>query len=233
MIKEAIHSVLHSVGYDITRYEPDAYRHGFNAQHLARIAQPRTVFDVGVGNGTYPLYNAYPKARFVLVEPVREYEPTIQKIEREFSCLTYYAAVGSKEGETEFTVDLDDPEKSSLQVRTGLTTRAHNVAKRRIPVTTLDHIVAEHPELERPILLKLDTEGHELEALKGATSLLRETDVVIAEVSVAKRFENGYGFSDIVLFMRDHGFRVSDILNIAHSETEPEPRHMDVMFKKA
>ena len=231
-MKTLIRGVVHRLGYDINRWQPDRVERGFNAPHLATICQPRTVIDVGVGFGTYPLYEAFPDARFILVEPLRDYEPTIDEIRARYDCRVYYQAVGSAEGELEFTVDLDDPEKSSFEERSRLTPREHTVEKRRVPVTTLDTILRDNPDLQRPVLLKLDTEGHELEALRGATELLAVADMVIAEVSVAHRFTGGYRFEDMILWMREHGFRMADILSISHAEGELVPRHMDVVFTR-
>lgn len=231
-IKSFVRRVLNRLGYDIVRWRLDVQPRGFNSAHLSTICRPQTVFDIGVGNGTYALYEAFPDAKFILVEPVREYEETINRIKAQYECRVYYKAVGSAEGQLELTVDLDDPEKSSLETRARLTAREHSLEKRIVEVTTLDAIMRANPDLKRPVLVKLDTEGHELEALRGGTELLRIADMVICEVSVAKRFEGGYGFEDIIGYMSSNGFRLADILSIAHATGEIEPRHMDVVFTR-
>jgi FkbM family methyltransferase len=231
IIRRAILWVFHRYGYDVIR--PDPNPRGFNARHLATICKPKTVFDVGVADGTPELYAAYPKAKFVLVEPVREYQPQIDKIMAQYDCRVFWKAAGSQQGEAEITVDVTDPQKSSLETRATVTKRDHKLEKRKIEITTLDSILRECGNVEGPILVKIDTEGHELDTLKGATELLRRADFVIAEVSVApKRFEGGYAFEDVVMLMRDAGYRVADILSIAHAPDELEPHHMDVVFKK-
>ncbi|HEX6693818.1 MAG TPA: FkbM family methyltransferase [Longimicrobiales bacterium] len=206
------------------------HERGFNAWYLSRIANPRTVFDIGVGNGTYALYEAFPDARFILVEPVREYARVIDEISSKYDCRVYYNAVGAVPGRLEFQVDTTDPEKSSFESREQLTVRDHEIEKREIEVITLDSILCDLQEIEKPVLVKIDTEGHEISALRGATRLLEITDMVIAEVSVARRFVGGYSFEDMILFMKDHGFQVADILAIAHADGELKPRHMDVVF---
>jgi hypothetical protein len=99
-------------------------------------------------------------------------------------------------------------------------------------VTTLDTIYAENPGLSTPILIKVDTEGSDLEVLQGGIELLRVTDTVIVEVSISRRFEEGYTFEDMVLFMKQNGFYVYDFLNIAYFREELRPRFADVVFKK-
>ena len=229
-IRKLVLAAINRAGYDLVR--PDPEPRGFNARHLASVARPRTVFDVGVASGTPPLYEAWPEARFILVEPVEAFAPDLARLGERYDCRVYQKAVGRTAGFFEMTVDVDDPEKSSLAVRTAVTARDHALVKKRIEVTTLDAILHENPDLEPPFLLKLDTEGHELEALRGASDLLEVTDTVIAEVSVAERFEGGYRFEDMVAFMAERGFRFTDILQIAHARGEPMPRHMDVVFTK-
>jgi hypothetical protein len=48
--KELIKKILRKFGYRITRAA--AVERGFRAPHLARICQPKTVIDAGVGYGT-------------------------------------------------------------------------------------------------------------------------------------------------------------------------------------
>lgn len=70
MIKRLARTILGKLGYEVHRKPgPDSFV-GFNPSYLARICQPKTVFDVGIGYGTYPLYEAFPNAKFVLVEPL-------------------------------------------------------------------------------------------------------------------------------------------------------------------
>lgn len=225
--------IIDLFGYEIRKKPETEELRGFQPAHLAKLCQPKTVIDVGVGYGTYPLYEAFPHARFILVEPLMDYESVIGEISKRYDCKVYYKAVGKAEGVLEFTVDTHDLEKSSFQDRTALTTTGHALERRRVDVTTLDAILRDNPGMETPILLKLDTEGHELDVLHGATELLRRAETVIAEVSLARRFENSYEFEDLLAFMKQHGYRMFDILTVAHAHDELQPRFMDVVFKRA
>jgi FkbM family methyltransferase len=50
------------------------------------------------------------------------------------------------------------------------------------PATTLDGLFAVLVQSGDRALLKLDIEGHEIEALRGATSVLDRVEVVVSEV---------------------------------------------------
>jgi hypothetical protein len=90
----------------------------------------------------------------------------------------------------------------------------------------------ESKDIVPPIVLNIDTEGHELEVLEGSVKSLKIIDIVIMEVSVAKRFENSYTFEEIIHFMKRHGFYVFSFLNIVHPENEQRTRFVEVVFKR-
>ena len=81
--------LVRACGYDVRRRR-------WRPEHLARLVEARTVVDVGclwhVGAA-----KAFPDARFVLVEPLRDYEPDLQKIARQYRCDIVYKALGDVE----------------------------------------------------------------------------------------------------------------------------------------
>ena len=68
-----------------------------------------------------------------------------------------------------------------------------NGIERRIPAITLDNICVER-NAEKPYLIKIDTQGSELEVLKGAQTVLQNTELVILEVSFFDFFQGGPQF---------------------------------------
>lgn len=191
------------------------------------------MIDVGVGYGTWPLYDAYPSATFLLVEPIADFECALRDIASKVRCEFCFKAVGETPGRYEIVVDKLDLQKSSFNDRSQLTRRDDELLERRIvEMTTLDAIFSERAPLQAPIVLKLDTEGHELSALRGARKLLRETEYVIAEVSIARRFEGSYRFEEVVEFMDQQGFSIFSFLQVAQARGEMQPRFVDVVFHR-
>jgi FkbM family methyltransferase len=205
---------------------------GWSPEHLRRFGlAPATLIDVGVGTGTPALYEAFPDARLILVEPLAEFEPTLDRILAGRPGRAFLSAVGSSEGRRRIRVESGNRLKSSLLERTVLTATGEAGEEREIPVTTLDHLLDEHEnEFAAPIGLKIDTEGFELEVIQGATRLLERTLFVIAEVSVAARFEGGYSFADLVGALDQRGFAVCDLLEVSRSRRSPGAHYVDVLF---
>jgi hypothetical protein len=93
---------------------------------------------------------------------------------------------------------------------------------------TLDELARERA-LPAPFALKIDTEGFELEVLRGARRFLEDTLLVVAEVSVARRFEGGYTFAQFIAEMDQRGFRLATFLDLVGLR-RPELLYVDAVF---
>ena len=60
---------------------------------------PVTVFDIGVGYGTFPLYRAFPGAFYHLVDPARESLAYMQKLSHRLRCEIHPVALADHDGE--------------------------------------------------------------------------------------------------------------------------------------
>jgi len=105
---------------------------------------------------------------------------------------------------------------------------AHGRAGRgriRVAVTTLDAVI-ESTGVAGPLGLKIDTEGNELEVLKGLTKYWDTTRFVICEAGIRRRFFESYQFSERVSFLLGRGFLFYNFLNPAAAN----PRYYDILF---
>jgi FkbM family methyltransferase len=172
-----------------------------------------TVLDVGAGHGTPELYVSFPDAHFVVIEPVSEYRPALEAALKGMPAELLPVAVGAEPAELELRVDPGQLGRSSFHGRTALTSRDVALQPRPVEVRTLDGLRAER-SWQPPFFLKLDTEGHELDVIRGAASFLTETVAVLAEVSVARRFKDGYHFHELIGEMAGAGFLVANIIDV-------------------
>ena len=201
----------------------------FGARRISRLGSPATIVDVGVGAGTPELYKAFPDAGLLLIEPLAEYEPHLKAIcASRPRCRYALAAVGARKDTRSIQVVPGFLEHSSFLTRTPLAATYNLVEERVVNVTTLDTLMAELSPTP-PFGLKIDTEGLELDVIRGATAFLRETEFVIAEVSILKRFESSYTFAEFISEMAARGFEVFDVLQVVR----PDPsgtRYVDLAF---
>jgi FkbM family methyltransferase len=227
-LKHQIRDFLHQCGYDIRRLD----RSGWNSRHLRMLKfNPKTVFDVGACCGTKPLYEAFPDAHHVLIEPLAECETKLRGFLKRYRGELVPLAAGSSKGQRTIYVAPDESlYLSSFYQKNGATDHKLPVRKRNVPLTTLDAIVAER-NLNVPFGLKIDVEGNELEVLKGASRTLQDTEFIILELSIQKRFDELFSCADIVSFLNQNGFRLHDILEIFRT-INSEVQYVDAVFNR-
>jgi len=103
----------------------------------------------------------------------------------------------------------------------------------RVETARFDTLVANGTvpwnELKRPILLKLDTEGHELNVLKGFGNCLRDVDYVLTEVENEDTRGRHYDLIEICRRMDESGFNRSR-LTYACFHGCALPSYFDLLF---
>jgi FkbM family methyltransferase len=208
----------------------------WDADYLARLGfEPQTLVDVGVAYGSpYPhdhsLYEAYPDAFLVLVEPLVEFKPYLREILLGRRGIHLETALGDADGEALIQIDHNWIERSSIETRTPLEYTGEFSGTRTVPVTTLDAMLHKH-RFEPPFGLKIDTEGWEYRVVNGATEFLKNTQFVIAEVDVADRFVDGYSFADFIALMDRLEFSACDFLDIGRAP-DSSVTFIDILFRK-
>lgn len=148
----------------------------------------KTVIDVGCADGHYFMsqMNFFPHAVALNIDANRLYEPSLREIKEVLGGDYRICAVSDQPGEMEL-VESVHPYWSSLRPEGDqYWSRVNNLVaqKTKVPVATLDSIIAE-TGLPGPYLLKLDVQGSELPALKGASKVLSETHALIVECDIA------------------------------------------------
>jgi FkbM family methyltransferase len=207
------------------RSAEDAY--AWSAESLRKLGfAPATLIDVGVAYGTGQLYEAFPEAYLVLVEPLAEFEEHLSRLVAERPGEYILAAAGSSNGRAHVNVNLD---LSSLLSSLRVTDAPDEL--REVPLVTLDGLRAERGWTP-PFGLKIDTEGFEYEVIKGASALLEETQFVLAEVTVSDRYGSGYSFAQFVSLMEERGFRLCDVLYLARPRRDGDVQYMDALFRR-
>lgn len=188
------------------------------------------VIDVGVNVGTPELYNAFPDERLILVEPSTVRRDQIEDIVARRNAVWIEKGAGSAPSTLTLIEDLENPAVSSFHEKTAHTGSSGVTQEREVEVDTLDNMLRDH-DVHGRHFLKIDTEGHELDVVLGATETLRHTDAVMMEVSVKARYVGGYVFSDVIVAMRDRGFELWDVLFVAPDiRTGNRTRFIDALF---
>ncbi|MBL0898375.1 MAG: hypothetical protein IBJ17_06720, partial [Reyranella sp.] len=112
---------------------------------------PATVFDIGVGYGTFPLYRAFPDAFYHLVDPARESYAYMQRLAKRLRCELHAVALADRDGEAELEVRGDIQESTLLEEVGPRQVRRVD----RVPVRRFDTLFG---PIARPSLCKIDVQ---------------------------------------------------------------------------
>ena len=169
---------------------------------------PATVVDVGVGYGTPELWEAFPRARLLMIEPIpdRFGGAALEAVRGREGAELVAAAAGAEPGSATITVHRA-PEMSSVL---GSWIGDRDGETREVDVVRVDDAVRER-SLRGPYVLKVDVEGAELAVLDGAEAMLAETEVVLLEVRLFELVPGGAQLHDVIPYMKERGFVAYDL----------------------
>jgi FkbM family methyltransferase len=248
MAKGAIRRAAARLGYEIRRTPPPAAPtgppapppHGVGSmEEFLRFLRtvglaPRCVLDVGAYDGRWSAMAAkeFPDARFVLIEPQAELAPALgafcaghrggARFVSAGAAATAGRAVQTTGDELHGSSYLPPPDERALQAG----------RQRVTPMVTIDAEFAAEPCL--PDLVKLDVQGYELEALKGATRLFGHTECFILEISMFGGGSSWWpGFHDAVDFMHRRNYQVYDVCGFLRRPLDGALGQIDLAFVRA
>ncbi len=186
----------------------------------------KTIIDVGVGKGTPTLYKANQSAKIILVEPVPDTNGVLESLAKKLGADVHNVAAGSTDSELTFNLHKDVTGSSFYDQAEG--NENFGVEKITVPQRRLETILSSN--MERPILLKLDTQGHEIETLIGCGRLVDDIDMIIAEVSFHQFREEAPEIADIIIEFKKFGFVPYEILEGHYRSIDNALAQVDLVF---
>jgi len=220
---------LRPLGYEVRRNRPVRASLEAALRNVRRLGVvPASVADVGAAYGTWSLACAavFPESQFVLVEPLSEFEPFLVEAAIQLGNARYVAAAaGSSNGQATVYVHRDLVGSSTYREREP----DLESESRRVEARTLDSILGE-VGAQPPYLLKLDVQGAELDVLSGAVATLRQTSLLVLEVSFFEFFAGGPGFAAVVERMAAEGFALYDVIGLSYRPLDGALAQADVLF---
>jgi FkbM family methyltransferase len=202
--KEHIKAVLKTV-LRKTRIRP--YHFGINLYDDIKLALPSQkigmIFDVGanIGQTAQTLRTKYPLAIIHCFEPNPECCETMRALD--LGLRVHQTAVGSKRALKGFDRSRGESDMFRL---------VDDLGNETVQVETIDDFCRENA-IERIDLLKIDTEGHDLEVIRGAGDMLagHRVDLVQAETSMNCSNSDHVSFFDVQTQMESLGYRLFGI----------------------
>lgn len=229
-----INRVLGKTGFEIARSRKNKNVAGLDWGTPARRALDGrrfgTIIDIGAAHGTPWLYEIDPEAKRALIEPVEEFNNDLQEWVRRGDHLIN-AAIGEKKSTSLINVDVERPMRSSLYPRA----TTGQVMQREIDILPLETAL-EGIELPDPLLIKIDVEGHEWQALVGCKPLLPRTSAVIIEISQDWGYAHGPDLDKISKLLGSHSLWLNRVLTAIvrkdKASTIANVRKVDLLYTR-
>ncbi len=202
------------------------------------LAGVETVIDVGANIGQYgdQLLRIGFRGTVLSFEPVPEVHRTLTA--HALSAAAQWlvgpcVALGSRAGETTFNVAAGSECSGVLPVLdTHLRAAPQSRCDRRItvPVQRLDWLVPSLLPSASNLLIKVDTQGYELEVLRGCEGLFGITVALQLELSLMSLFQGAPLFMEVISHVQSRGFELFNLLPGFREESTKRLQQVDGFF---
>lgn len=233
-IKWIIQKLAEKLGYRIVARERDP-------QTILRYLEtlPITIIvDVGANRGITCLtwLRAFPSAHVHAVEALDRFRPDLERVASMYPgrMTIWQVAATDHQDEITFFVHEDHPSSSSILSSTDQSHALMPFTRKKSTITVqgarLDEILDEAPfGRAEQIFLKLDVQGAELNALRGAEGLLRRVICVLCEINLTSLYEKQADFVEIVEYLRQFGLEFCGVAEQFHAR-DGHPIYLDAVF---
>jgi len=220
------------------KYLPDAWKEKLRVRagaitlasrlHNLRRAgfRPNEIIDAGAfrGDWTRVAQAVFPEARFLLIEPQSDCGEALREmILPDGKVRLAQTLLGKEKGEVRFLID-----GTNSRVLPGEWSPGPGARVETYPVARLQE-VAKKEGFEKPDFIKLDLQGHELEALAAAGDLFGSCEVFMVEVSWLQIGEVPL-MQDVMRSFTDKRYRPYDICGHNYRPKDGALWQSDIVF---
>ena len=225
--RTALRGILHRLGYEIHRRPVQVHPLGPHLQQLFEQQEINCVLDVGAHYGEYAqtLRRLGYRGRIVSFEPLPESYAILQEAsanDPEWHC--HNVALGDTEGEAQFHVTRNTVFCSLLEPNSyssEWSNRESTVERvELVRVSPLERMLDECTAgIESPrVFLKMDTQGADVQVLRGAGRALDAISGLQSEVSVKPLYKEMPSYDESIRLFREYGFELTGLFPCAQEE---------------
>ena len=193
--------------------------------------RPKAILDIGAHTGQFHGWSkrVWPDVGVFMIEANPLHEDTLNRIaiENGDSCLI--AALGDEVREVTFYTRTDKPytEGNSYYKEHNYWDIPQLVQESKVTLKRLDDIFEDDAVFD---LIKVDTQGSELDILKGGENLVSRASAIVLEVSYIEYNEGAPSQQDILDYMKEIGF--TEKMSIGEHYDEEQVVQKDLLFLK-
>ncbi len=236
--KDSIKRVLSRLGVRVQKYR--YYRFFTDKENYPELARMKKVgegpviFDVGgnIGQTAIAFRHEFPNAQIYSFEPFCSIYEQLSANAARFSIHCHRLALGDEPGKRRVLRIHHSPFAVVNSVLNQALETSPDDQVETIQIDTLDRFCRQN-NLEKIDILKIDTEGFDLQVLKGGSELLGNGGVlnIIIEVSFNRGDLAHSNFFEVIDCLCPLGFETYSIYDVCHNE-RGGALYLNVLFKK-
>lgn len=191
---------------------------------------PRTILDIGAHRGIWSeeAHQIWPESKIWMFEANEQARQNLEQIKHLGGYEIVLLGEKNKSKVPYYMCTKDNNTGNSIyREQTWYFEECETV---ELPMTTLARVVKKH-QLSEIDLIKIDTQGSELDIVRGGEPIIKQAEVVILEVPILEYNLGAPKITEIITVMAKLGHEVLDIVEMHYLPTQ-ELFQLDLMFAK-
>ncbi len=210
------------------------------------LSKNPTIIDVGANKGQTIVFfkKIFPRLKIFAFEPSETYKFLEKKYHNDKNIKLSNVAIDKKKGKKKFYYHkfksyntsglsgfykINKDSKDHIRLKSS---ERNKILKEinfsySVNCMSLDDIFKKKINID---LLKIDTQGNELNVLKGSKKLLKSIKFIKLELMLYDYYEKSYSISDIDLFLKKYNFKIFNILEVQQNPVNFKTDWIDVLF---
>ena len=198
-----------------------------NLSSVTKYFYPHRVLDIGANTGQFhrECKAAFPNSFVFSIEASQHCEPSLQEITN-----NYYIGLLAKDSKTyDFYTRKGDPTSTGNSIHRELTPffSDDQIEIQKREGITLDDLFTEDSKFD---LIKIDTQGSELDIISGGLTLCKQASGIMLEVSLVPYNEGSPLKDEVIAFMDNLGFYPAEELNYNFHPIDGQLIQIDLLF---
>jgi FkbM family methyltransferase len=236
MIKRFINFLFSIFGFQVKRVDKSTANEIGKWEWIGKFPI-NTIIDVGANQGQFAekILKVFPKGALYCFEPLPDVFSQLRvNFGNRKNVHLYNFGLGEKDEEVVIFNNEYSPSSSLLEM---LDLHKKNfdfavkTSPRSISIKRLDDFADEFSQ--RPILIKIDVQGYEMQVIKGGEEVIGEADIIIIETTFQRLYKDQPLFNDIYEYFTKRGFYYAGNIEQLLSPVDKKILQADAIFIKS
>ena len=237
-MKRILNKLVGITGYEIKNkkylYQPDK-----NLIKSIKHFKINSVLDVGANKGQFAL-NLFKNnftGKILSFEPLIHEHEILNKssLNKKNWIIAKRCALGKKNFEKKFYISGNRESSSLLKIlpkHTKLRPESKTIKSEVVSVEKLDNFKQQISKLKKNLLLKIDTQGSEIDVLLGANGVIKNIKCLFIEVSLVPLYAKQKLWLEGIKYLKNLGFEVWSIDQLLKNNNTGQTYQLDIFFYK-